>query len=158
MLTGTLRTALFLALSLFAACKSGLPSSQGKYWVVDSVPQRMFKHFTGYRADRDGKFIDYQYEKEKHVHRTLRRTFLGNSSDNPLEPNDPSQTKRRRAHSLSPDPLIYHSAESLLMGIVVLGVTGVSQGVENRGSMSTCVIPGNPSSGSSAVEGRRASR
>jgi len=123
MTTGSLRAAL-LALPLLAACKTGLPSSQGEHWEVDSVPMRMVKHFTGYRPDLDGAFIDYQYTKKKSIDNTLRRHFLNNSSDSPFEPEDPSQTSRRHAHSIAPDPLYYFHAESLFIGAATLGIWG----------------------------------
>jgi hypothetical protein len=123
-MSGTLRTALLLALPLFAGCKTGLPSSQSDHWVIDSVPSRMSKHFTGYRKDRDGTFIDYQYQKKKHINRTLRRHFANNSANSPIEPNDPSQTSRRPPHSIAPDPLYYMGAESVFIGLVTLGMSG----------------------------------
>lgn len=123
MSTGTLRAALLL-LPLFAACKTGLPSHEASHWAADSVPDRMFKHFTGYRADLDGTFIDYQYEKKKDISRTLRRHFANNSPDSPFEPEDPSQTKRRPPHSIAPDPLYYMGAESIIFGLVTLGTSG----------------------------------
>ncbi len=119
-----LRTALLLALPLFAACKTGLPSSQSSHWFVDSVPQRMVKQFTGYRSERDGKYIDYQYGKKKHINRTLRRHFANNSANSPFSPEDASQTGRRPPHSLAPDPLFYMGAESILIGTAMLGLTG----------------------------------
>lgn len=124
MSTGTLRVAFLLAVPLFAACKSGLPSSGGKHWKIESVPQRMVQHFTGYRADRDGEFIDYQYQKKKHVNLTLRRHFANNSPESPFEPYDASQTKRRPPHSIWPDPLYYMGVESLVVGVAMVGLTG----------------------------------
>jgi hypothetical protein len=118
------RTALLLALPLFVACKTGAPSMQGESWMVDSVPMRMVKHFTGYRPDLEGGYIDFQYRKKKSVNNTLRRHFLGNSPDNPFEPSDPSQTSRRHAHSIAPDPLYYMHVESLVIGAATLGVWG----------------------------------
>jgi hypothetical protein len=123
-MSGSLRTAIVLALPLFAACKSGLSSTQSDHWTVDSVPQRMTKHFFGYRPDRDGAFIDYQYQKKKDINRTLRRHFANNSADSPIEPNDPSQTSRRPPHSLAPDPVYYMGAESVFIGLAMLGMTG----------------------------------
>jgi hypothetical protein len=121
-----IRTALLLllALPLFAACKTGLPSSQGEHWVVDSVPMRMVKRFTGYRPDLDGNYIDFQYGKKKSINRTLRRHFLNNSADNPFEASDPSQTSRRHAHSIAPDPLHYMHVESIVIGFATLGIWG----------------------------------
>jgi hypothetical protein len=130
MSTGTVRIALLLAapllaVPLFAACKSGLPASQGEHWKLDSVPSRMAKHFTGFRADRDGRFIDYQYEKKKSLSKTMRRHFANNSPDSPFEPDDPSQTKRRPPHSIWPDPVYYMGLESVFIGAATLGITGV---------------------------------
>lgn len=122
----TVRTALFLALPLLAAgCQSGVPSYQAKHWSIDSVPARMAKQFTGYRADRDGTYIEYQYRKKKSVNATFRRHFLGNSPGSPNEADDLSQTNRRPPHSVSPDPLYYFGAESLFFGAVTLGWWGV---------------------------------
>ena len=123
-----LRTALFLAPFLAAplagACKSPSPSAQADHWHVDSVPERMVKHFTGYRRDLDGQFIDYQYGKKKHVNHTLRRHFLNNSPEAPVSPDDPSLTARRPPHSVAPDPLYDMGAESVFVGLALLGMTG----------------------------------
>ena len=118
------RLAFFLALPLLAsACKTG-PSSPGDHWTLDSVPQRMVQHFTGYRSDRDGSYVDFQYRKKKSIDRTLRRHFLNNSPDSPFEADDPSQTKRRPPHSPAPDPLYYMHVESLATGAVMMGLSG----------------------------------
>jgi len=124
MSTGPLRAVLLLALPLFAACKTGVPSVEGEHWVVDSVPMRMVHRFTGYRPDLDGSYIDFQYRKKKSINNTLRRHFLNNSPDNPFEASDPSQTNRRHAHSIAPDPLYYMHAESLFIGMATLGIWG----------------------------------
>lgn len=122
-----LRTALCLVpllVPFLGACKSGLPSSNGDHWAIDSVPQRMVKHFTGFRPDRDGKFIDYQYLKKKDISRTLRRHFGNNAPNSPISAEDASQTNRRPPHSLAPDPLYYMGAESIVIGFAMLGITG----------------------------------
>lgn len=123
-MSGSLRTAVLLALPLFVGCKSGLPSTQSNHWAPDSVPSRFTKHFFGYRPDVDGAFIDYQYQKKKDISRTLRRHFANNSANSPVEPNDPSQTNRRPPHSLAPDPVYYMGAESVFIGLAMLGMTG----------------------------------
>jgi len=110
---------------LASGCKSGLPTDQSDHWTIDSVPSRMAQHFTGYRRDRHGSFIDYQYSKKKDIDATLRKHFLNNSPDNPFEPDDPSRYGRRPPHSLLPDPFYYIHAEGIVMGFVTLGVTGV---------------------------------
>lgn len=125
---GTLRKAprllaLVAALPL-CACKTGLPFTAGEHWTVDSVPDRMMKQFTGYRADRDGNYRDYQFGKKRHLDLTFRRHFFSNSPDDPFEADDPSTTRPRPTHSFLPDPLYYMGAESVVMGIALLGVTG----------------------------------
>ena len=125
MLTGTKRVALLLlALPLFAACKTGASSVEGEHWVVESLPARIVKRMTGYRPDLDGEFIDFQYRKKKSINLTLRRHFLMNSPDDPFEAGDPSQTARRKAHSIAPDPAYYMHAEALFMGFVTFGWWG----------------------------------
>ena len=122
--TGKLRSALLLALPLFAACKTGLVSEQGDHWTIDSVPRRMVQHFTGYRSSVHGEFIDFQYAKKKHINRTLRRHFANNSPENPFEAYDESMLARRHPHSLAPDPIYYMHAESLFVGFAMLGISG----------------------------------
>lgn len=125
MLTGIKRALLLLlALPLFAACKTGVASAEGEHWAVESVPSRIVKRLTGYRADLDGEFIDFQYRKKKSINLTLRRHFLLNSPDNPFEASDPTQTARRKAHSIAPDPVYYMHAESLFIGLGTLGWWG----------------------------------
>ncbi len=123
-----LRPALLLLLPLTvplaAACTTSPPSVQASHWTSDSVPERMFRHFTGYRADRDGRFVDYQYQKKKSISSTLRRHFANNSPDSPFSPEDASQTNRRPPHSIAPDPLYYMGAESVIIGVATLGMTG----------------------------------
>ena len=119
---------LLAALLAAPACKSGLPTPRShwspNHWTVDSVGSRMAKHFTGYRKDLHGSFVDYQYRKKKSINQTLRRHFLNNNADSPFVPDDPSQTAPRPPHSIWPDPLSYIHAEGLALGFVVLGWTG----------------------------------
>jgi hypothetical protein len=122
--TAVLRTALVASLPLLAACKTGLTSYQGTHWKGDSVPERITKHFTGYRADLHGRYVDYQYTKKRSINLTLCRHFALNSPDNPFEPSDPSQTAARPPHSLAPDPLYYMGAESIFIGLAILGISG----------------------------------
>jgi hypothetical protein len=116
--------ALLAVVPLLGACQTGLTSSDGAHWTVDSLPERMMKRFTGYRADTDGSFRDFQYRKKKDINVTLRRHFANNSADNPFEANDASQTKPRPPHSPAPDPLYYFHAESVFMGLASLGLNG----------------------------------
>ena len=128
MSNGTLRSSLLLALlacaPLVTGCQTGQPIASGQHWTTESIPDRMMKHFTGYRTDKDGTFRDFQYRKKKDINVTLRRHFANNSADNPFEANDISQTKRRPPHSPAPDPLYYFHAESVFTGLAILGLSG----------------------------------
>ena len=75
-------------------------------------------------ADKDGEFIDYQYQKKMAISRTLRRHFLNHSADSPFEAEDKTETSRRPPHSPAPDPLYYFGAESVFVGLATLGITG----------------------------------
>ena len=123
-----LASALLAVLVAAPACKSGPPTPRShwspNHWTVDSVGSRMAKHFTGYRKDLHGSYIDYQFRKKKSINTTMRRHFLNNNPDNPFVGDDPSQTAPRPPHSIWPDPLYYIHAEGLLLGLVVLGWSG----------------------------------
>lgn len=145
--------ALLLATS---GCKSGaVTPTTPDHWNVDGVPTRIFRHLTGYRADLHGSFPDYQYEKKKDINLTLRRHFLNNNPHNPLQPDDPSFYRGRRAHSPLPDALNYFHLESLVMGGALLAWTGAFVPLPVESALASIMVPGEFTRGvSDTFEGR----
>jgi hypothetical protein len=112
-----------LPLLLAAGCHStaGVPES---HWNIESVPQRITTHFTGYRGPIDGSYQDFQWQKKRDINLTLRRHFLNNDPENPLEATDPNRNLVRPPFSVLPDPVTYFHAESLAIGALVYGASG----------------------------------
>ncbi len=115
----------FLPVFLCAAagCRSapGVPES---HWNVDAVPQRITAHFTGYRGELDGSYREFQWRKKQDINLTLRRHFLNNNPENPLQVADPSLTAVRPPFGLLPNPVTYFHVESIVIGSFLLGWTG----------------------------------
>jgi hypothetical protein len=120
-----LRTALSLSVLVCAAagCKTmaGTPES---HWNIDSVPNRITTHFTGYRGPIDGNYREFQWRKKKSIDLTMRRHFLNNNPENPLEVADPSRTEVRPPFGILPDPVHYFHVESIVIGGALLAATG----------------------------------
>ena len=124
MLSRTLTGALLGgALLVSTSCKTGTVTPQS-HWNVESVLPRAVKHFTGYRAELDGSYRDFQWRKKKDINLTLRRHFLNNNPYNPAQPYDPSVIEVRPPHSLVPDVANYLHVESLFFGIFFAGASG----------------------------------
>ncbi len=115
--------ALVLAALAAAGCRSA-PGDPNSHWNVDAVPQRVTKHFTGYRGPLDGSYVDYQMRKKMEIDLTLRRHFLNHNPLNPFQVEDPSVTQRRPPFGILPDPLHYFHLEAIAWGTVLLVWTG----------------------------------
>ena len=125
-----MKTSLRLALgaglvlsSLLTGCKSGAgtPSS---HWNIDSVDDRIVKHFTGYRGGVDGTYLEFQRRKKDALNLTIRRHFLNNNPDNPFQPEDASRFEHEAPYGPLPNPVNWFSAESIFIGAALLAWTG----------------------------------
>ncbi len=105
---------------LLSGCRTtaGDPSS---HWNVDSVDNRIVKHFTGYRGAVDGSYLEFQLQKKNDLNKTLRRHFLNNNPDNPFQTPDPSANAPRRNYGPLPNPAQWFHLESILLGGVLGG-------------------------------------
>lgn len=93
------------ALALASSCNS--PSPINNHWSADSIGPRAMRAFTGYEADDDGKWIDYQWQQKSTIHRTLRRHFLNWNAQNPAQPEYTNWNAPRPRNSLLPYPHYY---------------------------------------------------
>ncbi|HED66990.1 MAG TPA: hypothetical protein ENJ09_15720 [Planctomycetes bacterium] len=118
----TLGAGLLLA-GLLSGCRSGAgdPSS---HWNIDSVDNRIVKHFTGYRGPMDGSYLEYQDQKKRDIGKTLRRHFLNDNPDNPFEVDDPDRYEARSPYGPLPDPVHWFNVESIFMGAIASGWSG----------------------------------
>jgi hypothetical protein len=106
--------------SLATGCQStaGNPDSA---WNVDSVDNRIVRHFTGYRGSLDGRYLDYQREKKADITLTLRRHFLNSNPENPFQALDSSYASPKGPYGPLPNPFEWFHVETL----VYAAVTGI---------------------------------
>ena len=111
----SLRLALGVGLlaSLATGCASGSGNSSS-HWNIDSVDNRIVKHFTGYRGKLDGRYLDYQREKKQDITLTLRRHFLGNNPENPFQVEDKARTQPVGPYGPLPNPFAWFHLEAIL--------------------------------------------
>jgi hypothetical protein len=97
---------------------SSAPNDTNSHWNIDSVDNRMVKHFTGYRGPIDGSYTDFQAAKKRSISQTLTRHFLNHNGENPLQDYDPQSAKANRPHSIAPNPISWFHAESVFFGAI----------------------------------------
>ena len=108
---------------LASGCRT-TPGDPSSHWNIDSVDDRIVKHFTGYRGGVDGTYLEYQLAKKNHVGKTLRRHFLNDNEDNPFQGQNPGATSPRRPYGPLPNPVQWFHMESIFLGGAVLAWGG----------------------------------
>jgi len=112
-----------LLTGLLAGCRTN-PGDPASRWNVDAVGPRIMKAFTGYRADRDGSYLEYQERIRREQQTTLRRHLFNNNPDNPFEVSDAQLTKPRPPFGPLPNPVRFVGVDGLALGGVMLAWTG----------------------------------
>lgn len=92
-------------LLMTAGCNS--PSQINNHWSARSIGPRAMRTFTGYEADKDGPYIDYQWEQKSRIYKTARRHFLNWNEDNPFQSENPNWNADRPVNSILPRPHYY---------------------------------------------------
>jgi hypothetical protein len=95
---------------------SSTPDAHEDHWNTRSVGPRAFYAATGYKADRDGSYKDFQYEQKRSINLTMRKHALNLDPSNPFQKAPKSYMQERPPHSLLPDPLNYFHLTSLVVG------------------------------------------
>lgn len=105
-------------LALFAGC-----ASQGPYvnqhWSERSIGPRMSRAFLSYDADKDGKYVDFQWKKKQDINLTLSRHLFNHNPENPFQEPNAEFYSPRPKHSLLPNPVRYIHLEGLALGAIV---------------------------------------
>jgi hypothetical protein len=94
------------------------------HWESRSIGDRMARAFLSYDSERDGEYIDFQYEKKRHINLTLKRHFFNSNPENPFEVEDKEYYKPRPPHSLVPRPWNYIHLEGFALGAILYGAGG----------------------------------
>jgi hypothetical protein len=115
--------ALGLVASL-ASCNANPETSTHDHWNVKGVAPSFTRSMLGYDADREGRYIEYQYRNKKAINLTLMRHLMNENPDNPFEAENTTFYDPRPPHSILPRPWYYINWEGLAMGGILLGATG----------------------------------
>ena len=101
------------------------PSQINDHWSMNSIAPRMGRVFLGYNSDRNGRYIDYQWEKKRDINLTLSRHLLSWNPKNPFEPEAGGWLYGPRpTHSLLPKFWTYIHVEGLVWGAIIFGLSG----------------------------------
>lgn len=92
------------------------PDAHQDHWNVASVGPRAFYAATGYKADRDGSYKDFQYEQKRSINLTVRKHVFNLDPSNPFQSAPKSYLAERPPHSILPDPINYFHLTSLVVG------------------------------------------
>lgn len=95
-----------LAPALAAGCASK-PLQQEDHWNARSISPRVGRVLTGYDPDRDGSYLDYQWEQKRDVSLMFKRHFMNWNPENPFHAPDESMYKPRPLNSPFPRPQHY---------------------------------------------------
>lgn len=114
------------AVALTALIASGCSTSDPQrrnHWNFQSVAPSFVYHATGYRAEDDGTYREFQWQEKRHINLTLRRHLLNSNPYNPRQAEVPGYFDERPPHSILPDPFNYFHVTAIIAGGVISGAT-----------------------------------
>lgn len=115
--------ALVVATAL-SGCNANPETNTHDHWTLRGVSPRWTRSVLGYDAERDGRYVDYQYANKKSIYLTGKRHLLNQNPENPFQPVDEGFYEPRPPHSILPRPWTYINVEGLAFGAILLGATG----------------------------------
>jgi hypothetical protein len=121
--TATLSGALLIA-TLLSACNATSETYATDHWNDKSIPLRFQRAALGYDAERDGRYVDYQYANKKSIYLTIKRHILNQNPENPFQAVDEEFYEPRPPNSILPRPWEYINYEGLAWGAIISGATG----------------------------------
>ena len=114
-----------VALPFVAGCNSTPDTNTHDHWNLQGVGPSVTRAALGFDPERDGKYIDYQYENKRSIYLTVQRHFLNHNPANPFEYEDENFYAPRPTHSIVPRPWEYINFEGLVWGgIIAAGTAG----------------------------------
>jgi hypothetical protein len=121
--TATLTVAC-LVTTLFSACNADPNTNATVHWNSASIAPRFQRAALGYDAERDGRYVDYQYANKKSIYLTIDRHFLNSNPENPFQAENEEFYEPRPVSSILPRPWEYINYEGLAWGAIVAGASG----------------------------------
>lgn len=109
---------------LFSACNANPDTNATDHWNDAYIAPRFQRAALGYDAERDGRYVDYQYANKKSIYLTIKRHLLNQNPENPFQPEDKEFYEPRPLNSILPRPWEYINYEGLAWGAIIAGATG----------------------------------
>ena len=113
-----------LGLCLAAGCNANPDTNSHDHWNMRGLSPRFQRAVLGYDAEKDGRYIDYQYENKKSIYLTMKRHMLNQNPENPFQMEDTEFYKPRAPHSILPRPWEYINVEGAAWGGIIAGASG----------------------------------
>lgn len=113
-----------LTVLFVSGCNASSQTNTNDHWNMRGIGPSVTRAAFGYDAEKDGKYIDYQYQNKKSIALTLKRHFLNQNPENPFEAEDEEFYARRPPHSILPRPWEYIGVEGLAWGGIIAASGG----------------------------------
>ncbi len=113
-----------LVTALFSACNADPNTNATDHWNAAYIAPRFQRAALGYDAERDGRYVDYQYANKKSIYLTMKRHFLNQNPENPFQAVDEGFYEPRPVSSIVPRPWEYINFEGIAWGAIISGATG----------------------------------
>jgi hypothetical protein len=113
--------ALTAAFSL-AGCNANPDTNSHDHWNIKGLAPRVQRSVLGYDAERNGRYVDYQYANKKSIYLTMKRHGLNQNPENPFQPEDTAFYEPRPVHSIVPRPWEYINFEGIAFGGILTGM------------------------------------
>jgi len=116
-----------LALGLvcfLAGCNANPETNTHDHWTVRGVAPSFTRSALGYDAEKEGKYIDYQWRNKKSIYLTMKRHILNENPENPFQEIDTDFYEPRQPHSILPRPWEYINFEGVAWGGIILASGG----------------------------------
>jgi hypothetical protein len=105
----------------FAGCNANPDTHSHDHWNIKGLAPRVQRSVLGYDAERNGRYVDYQYANKKSIYMTIKRHGLNQNPENPFQPEDKAHYEPRPVHSIVPRPWEYINFEGLVFGAIFVG-------------------------------------
>ncbi len=113
-----------LALGLvcfLSGCNATPDTNTHDHWNLRGVGPSFTRAALGYDAEKDGRYIDYQYRNKKSIYLTIKRHFFNENPENPFQAEDTDFYEPRPLHSILPRPWEYINFEGAAWGGIIAG-------------------------------------
>jgi hypothetical protein len=123
-LSAAVLPAAVLAAGALSGCNANPDTNVHDHWNFRGIAPSFQRAALGYDAEKNGRYVDYQYENKKSIYLTLKRHGLNQNPENPFQEEDEAFYAPRPVSSILPRPWEYINFEGIAWGAIIAGATG----------------------------------